>query len=296
MTSRRTDQSKQDGASSNGDGKVQRKEHIELTRDQTREPGATILASIQSIKQLSPTIKGFTLRASPLSGHLSFKAGQWVDFFIPGMDKIGGFSMCSDPEKLKEKNILELAIKFSTWPPAFWLHTKAEIGSQVTMRVGGDYHYPNAVTNAVKEQHNLLLIAGGVGINPLASILLHVCGGGGGGGGETAAADKVRLLYSASARNELIFRQDFDRISREKETNQFQARYFVTRENLGQSSKDNVIEGRLDSTHLKEALIELSDKPTFCYICGPTPMIQSLEAQLTSLGMNKEHIFYELWW
>ena len=31
----------------------------------------------------------------------SFLAGQWVDFFIPGVEQVGGYSMCSAPSDLE---------------------------------------------------------------------------------------------------------------------------------------------------------------------------------------------------
>jgi len=276
------------GQDSKGFSDDVRKEHVDLTANQTRDVN-TITASIQDIQQLSPTIKGFTFKKSPGSGHPTFKAGQWVDFFIPGVDKVGGFSMSSAPDKLVNENSLDLAIKFSTWPPAFWLHTKAEIGSQVMMRIGGDYHYPNVVTEKANCDHNLLMIAGGVGINPLASILRHVVSQ---DKDLKNRAAKVRMLYSASSESELIFQDDFDRISRET-ANNVNVQYFVTK---NPRVSDDVIEGRLTTSHLKQAIEELADRPTFCYICGPTPMIQSLVAQLILLGVKKSHIFYELWW
>ena len=47
-----------------------------------------------------------------------------VDFFIPGLSTVGGFSICSSPKKLKEKSIIELAVKYSEHPPAFWIHNE----------------------------------------------------------------------------------------------------------------------------------------------------------------------------
>ena len=50
----------------------------------------------------------------------------------------------------------------------------------VKVRFGGDFHYPNAETESAaalagssEEGHNLLLVAGGVGANPIASVLKH---------------------------------------------------------------------------------------------------------------------------
>lgn len=46
-----------------------------------------------------------------------------VDFFIPGVEKVGGFSMCSSPGLLQREGIVELAVKYTKHPPAHWVHT-----------------------------------------------------------------------------------------------------------------------------------------------------------------------------
>lgn len=47
-----------------------------------------------------------------------------MDFFIPGLSTVGGFSICSSPKQLKEESTIELAVKHSEHPPALWVHTK----------------------------------------------------------------------------------------------------------------------------------------------------------------------------
>lgn len=47
-----------------------------------------------------------------------------VDFFIPGLSTVGGYSICSTPKELKERNTVELAVKESEHLPALWVHTK----------------------------------------------------------------------------------------------------------------------------------------------------------------------------
>lgn len=49
--------------------------------------------------------------------------GFRVDFFIPGVDKVGGFSMCSSPGLLQQEGVIELAVKYAKHPPAHWIHT-----------------------------------------------------------------------------------------------------------------------------------------------------------------------------
>lgn len=47
-----------------------------------------------------------------------------VDFFIPGVPKVGGFSICSSPGLLEKEGVLELAVKYNLHPPAHWIHTQ----------------------------------------------------------------------------------------------------------------------------------------------------------------------------
>merc|ERR1719319_1720818 len=153
----------------------ERVDHLDLTKLHFRDPLITE-AEVVSIKQLSPDIKGLTLKVE--KNESGFKAGQWMDFFMPGVDTVGGFSMCSAPELLTRCNFVDLAVKFSTWPPANWVNTKCKVGDKVSFRFGGDFFYP---PEKLLGDHSVLLLAGGVGINPLYSIWL-----------QTSAATKVR--------------------------------------------------------------------------------------------------------
>lgn len=70
------------------------------------------------------------------------------------------------------------------------------------VRVGGDFGY------SPPSPRNLLLVAGGLGINPLLSILLHHSWlvGRRGQEEEEEEAKRVKLLYSAKTVKELIFK------------------------------------------------------------------------------------------
>ena len=78
---------------------------------------------------------------------------------------------------------------------------QCSVGDQLQIRVGGDFFYAPLTPD---ETTNLLLIAGGVGINPLISMLRHhvwllskaTC----------TCTHAARLLYSAKNENELIFK------------------------------------------------------------------------------------------
>ena len=44
--------------------------------------------------------------------------------------------MWSSPSKLEEELKLDLAVKFSTWPPAQWVHSEAKVGSELAVKIG----------------------------------------------------------------------------------------------------------------------------------------------------------------
>ena len=103
-----------------------RLEHTVLTAMQSRDPDI-ISGKIEHIDDLSPTVKGFTLKLD--SKNKSFKAGQWVDFFYTSLDQVGGFSVCNATSKTTHSQLVDLAVKYSEWPPANWLHTQSKIGN-----------------------------------------------------------------------------------------------------------------------------------------------------------------------
>lgn len=126
-------------------------------------------ATVVDAVRLSPDVKGVRLQVNNDHTKKGFKAGQWIDLFIPGISTVGGFSICSSPADFARDGVIELAVKYSTHPPADWIHKKCSAGAEVKIRFGGDYFYDPPPG----DKENLLLIAGGVGINPVYSILRH---------------------------------------------------------------------------------------------------------------------------
>ena len=92
-----------------------------------------------------------------------------------------------------------LAIQYSDHPPTHWMHNNCNVGTELKVRVGGDFWYdppPPLISD-------LLLVAGGIGINPIYSILRHQA--------SLVEATSPRnphsiLLYTACNSQELIFK------------------------------------------------------------------------------------------
>lgn len=128
-----------------------------------------------------------------------------MDVHIPSNEDkevVGGYSLTCHPND--HHTNLTLAIQYSTHPPTHWMHQHCHIGSQLKIRVGGDFYYDPVPFNPL----NLLLLAGGIGINPIYSILGHQCNiltdlleeN------KKVAFPHTHLLYSARNRQELIFK------------------------------------------------------------------------------------------
>ncbi|XP_072029812.1 oxidoreductase NAD-binding domain-containing protein 1-like isoform X2 [Amphiura filiformis] len=264
-------------------------EHLERTAHNFRQPGVSE-AVVTSIQDVSPSVKQLTLQVN--NPHFSFKAGQWVDFFIPGIEVFTGFSMCSAPHKLKQHGILELAVQVTDYPPTLWVHEKCKVGDKVGIRVGGDQIIYDPQPGDPKT--DILLLAGGIGINPLVSIIQHVAHL---HDNKVCDTGKVQMLYSASSIKELIFKQTIaDICQRIPDVN---CQFFVTKENIDeqdQSTSNSIISHRIDGSTLEGALKNLDITSVRCYICGPPPMIASMETYLQELGVKKEQFHCEKWW
>lgn len=292
-----------------------RPDHMDLTSEQERS--STLAgATIRKLNQLSPTVLGLELlvdEPDPLNESLPFRfaAGQWVDFHIPDIDTIGGYSITSLPEDLP---VLELAVKASDHPPASWVTRQAKVGDRVQVRVGGDFVYGGPTGAHDDEVHRLLFIAGGVGINPLYAMIrqLHR-------GIDPSTPTKIVLLYSAGAVEELVFRSELDMmalpareegscangISKSENEGRLAMRvvYTTTQDCQQQHSdaKSGLRTGRIDCDMIGEAIAWLgtgsrSVCPTSVYVCGPPGMAEEMVDLCAQHAVPRESVRFESWW
>ncbi|KAJ7386687.1 Oxidoreductase NAD-binding domain-containing protein 1 [Desmophyllum pertusum] len=285
LYSHRSMSAKSNGAASNST-------HLERTDNSSRQESVTS-ATVTEISQLSETVKKLHLKVE--DNRFIFKPGQWVDFFIPGVHTVGGFSICSSPRELKEKSTIELAVKHSDHRPALWVHTKCIVGSKVHLRVGGDFYFDPSPGDCSPD---LLLVAGGVGINPLYSIVRHVADIS--TDSQHQYTGKTMLLFSAKNQDELLYKDSLMEIS--KTCPSIRCKFFVTKpENgnckTGADEIQNTYEhGRISESRLQEVVSSLDRSQLICYICGPPPMIQRMSDILYKLNIAKDRIHFERWW
>ena len=230
-------------------------------------------ARIVAIRQETPTIRSFRL---DLGGHkIGFMAGQWVDFFVTleGAEAVGGYSITSSPA---EQTAISLAVKRdgSDHPVTNWLHEEAQVGDEVEIALGGDFYYEP------DEADSVVLIAGGIGLTPLMSIVRSAH--------ELATRTRLTLVYSVSTPDELLFRQELDSIAAVNP--RIRCVFTIT-----QTAPDTWAghKGRIDADLLRAESIDLD---ALFFVCGPPPMIRAMVAMLRELGVPRPWIRYEQWW
>ncbi|XP_037984484.1 oxidoreductase NAD-binding domain-containing protein 1 isoform X2 [Motacilla alba alba] len=239
----------------NGTIKSKRKmDHLERTANNFRQEVIT-QAKVCGITNESETVK--RLRLAIANKDFTFKAGQWVDFFIPGVSVVGGFSICSSPSLLEREGILELAVKHTVHPPAHWIHTECTLDSEVALRVGADLHgYQEGKGN----RHKL---------------------------------GTAKLYYSAKNTSEFLFKKNILGLMKAF-PGKITCCFHVTqqRSQISKELQPHITEGRISEKDLEKHV----SNDTSWYICGPPPMIESISKLLTNIGVPRNRVFFEKWW
>ena len=122
----------------------------------------------------------------------------------------------------------------------------------------------------------LLLVAGGSGVVPLATMLRHRV--------EVGDDTPVRLLYSSRTLEDVIYREELDRLAAEHEG--VDVVYTLTRT---QPPGWNGYTRRIDGELLGEVSWPASERP-HVFVCGPTRLVESVAEALVGLGHDSLRI------
>lgn len=225
---------------------------------------------VKKISTLSGTIKELVLIVDE---KLSFLPGQWVDFFIPKRDMLAGYSINSSTTSLRNTGTLRLAVKYSSYAPTDWVHNECKVGDVIKIKVGGDIYLP---IPSPKDTGSVLLVAGGIGINPMLSMLAEAA--------EHRTPRNYHLVYSAASLSELVYKSEIDDMVQCNDN--ISVTYHVTKEIC---SEAGIFNRRMSAGSIN-ALISTFPGPVKCFMCGPPPMIDDLAPQINA------EVIYEKWW
>lgn len=224
-------------------------------------------APVLAVIDETPTIK--TIRLARPEG-FAFEPGQFltVRVRIDGQECARCYSLSSSPEasgyleiSVRKQGLVSSALH-STMRPGVTLAIKGPLGG---------FKYP------ADDDRPLVLLAGGIGITPLASMLRH-----------GVAADPGRpitLIYAARSEDDFAFRDELDCLHRRHP----QVRVYLALSNG--TGGPHVYPGHIDESLLRAAVPALTD--SVCFICGPGPMIEGMRHLLASMGVPPAQIRHE---
>ncbi|PHH79751.1 hypothetical protein CDD80_3871 [Ophiocordyceps camponoti-rufipedis] len=294
--------------------------HIERTADEPRhsELHEGVIVSILDVNDRIRLFR-FELQSGPVKVHdfaittpSHFSPGQWLDTYVPSVSKPGGFTITSAPSAAASESrpYVELAVArapenaVAAW---LWRPTDRVLGSAVRLRIGGSFVFP-PLDSRLGNVGGLVFVAGGVGINPLVSMLRFVAEM------ESALDIDVRVLYAsklpASGRlQDILFLSEIAALFGQRKLRGWLRLYATGAGNglvvdegsshVGGAPVD-VGSGRLTSDEARRVVRELDPAKTLVYICGPPLMTDELFAALTESGqegsLKPDRVLTEKWW
>jgi ferredoxin-NADP reductase len=214
----------------------------------------------------TPDIRTFRL-ARPQG--FDFAAGQFlaVRLRTEGREHVRCYSISSPPEA---SGYLEISVKRQGLVSGA-LHATVRPGSLLTVRPpAGAFRYPD------DDDRPLLLVAGGVGITPLLSMLRHAA--------YTEPSRPATLLYSVRHECDLAFRDELQLLARRS------PRIRVICAVSRGSDAPDLYPGRIDESLLR-TVPDLEQ--SVALICGPEGLIDAVCERLAVIGVPPAQIRFE---
>jgi ferredoxin-NADP reductase len=219
------------------------------------------------IRDETPTIRTFRMVRPPT---FLFDAGQFLTIRVQigGRPHVRCYSISSAPEAA---DYIEISVKrLGLVSSALFLTVEA--GSTLMVKPpNGTFVYP------ASDNRPIVLLAGGVGITPLMSMLRH--------GVATDPSRRVTLLYSVKTEAEIAFKDELDALVAQYP----HVRLAVTLTGV-EPSRWRV--GRIDSTMIRQEV----GRPTEAVyvLCGPLEMIREGRKGLEGAGVPPSQIHAEV--
>ncbi len=230
------------------------------------------VATVTSVRDETPHARTIVLDVPEWRGH---RAGQHVDVRLvaeDGYEAQRSYSIASPPESMSVELTVE-RIENAEVSPYLCDVLRAGDGLEIRGPIGGYF-----VWSAMQEGP-LLLVAGGSGIVPLISMLRHRSHASPDARSRTA----VRLLYSARSLDDVIYRQELDTVASTANT---RVAFTLTRTAPTEWSG---YRRRIDRAMLDEIAWPGADGAR-AFVCGPTPLVESVASLLVDMGYDPEHV------
>lgn len=231
-------------------------------------PQGFVRAPVLALFDETPLVK--TIRIARPDG-FDYIAGQFITVRvrIEGKEFARCYSISSAPDVA---GYLEISVK-RQGAVSNALHATLRPGAMLSVRKpAGAFRYPS------EDDRPILLLAAGIGITPLMSMLRHAVA--------REPTRPVKLLYGAHTEADFAFRDELALLA---------GRHPQIRVILAASDareRTDIYPGRLDERLLQAAVPDLAH--SIAFICGPKAMIDDMRGLLSRLGVPAPQIRHEV--
>jgi ferredoxin-NADP reductase len=231
------------------------------------------LGTVVEIRQETTKAKSLILDLPDWTTHL---AGQHVDVRLTAEDGYQAqrsYSIASPPG---DKHLMLTVDRIEGGEVSPYLTDGLRVGDRIELRgpIGGYFVWD--ARDGGTDCPPLFLAAGGSGIAPLMAMIRH----------RVSTGNKVptRLLYSSRSYEEVIYREELDRLSAHDPT--LRVIHTLTRR---QPPNWMGYGRRIDRTMLADTAWPPAEKP-LAFTCGPTAFVETAATYLGELGYKAERI------
>ncbi|PIN79710.1 hypothetical protein COV16_02795 [Candidatus Woesearchaeota archaeon CG10_big_fil_rev_8_21_14_0_10_34_8] len=229
-------------------------------------------ATVRGVTPLNDQVKLFRLE---FEKPFEFQAGQFVILNITDADgnpQRRSYSIASSP---KNKDYIELCIKIVSNGRVSSIMGQLQEGANIEL--DGPY---GKFTVDKEQKKELLLIAAGVGIAPIRSLVLDLC--------ETGYSQAVSLFFGFRYMNDCLFKDECLKLKQEFPNFNF---YPI----ISRPEEDS--ENWMDVGHVNAVLPKYVNNAEGkeVYICGSLPMVKDVVSALEEIGFNREQIRTDAW-
>src|SRR6516164_2416962 len=227
-------------------------------------------AKVVGLHDETPTARTLALAVRDWPGHV---AGQHVDVRLTAPDGYSAVRSYSIASASSSEHRVELSVeRLPDGEVSPYLTQELAVGDQLELRgpIGGWFVW------RTQQSEHVQLIAGGSGIVPLMAMIRSRASA-----GSTAP---FRLLYSVREPGAVLYRDELQAVSdRDHSVN---LTYAYTRATPNCWPRPP---GRIDTALIENETWPSNLGPT-CYVCGPTPFVETAASLLSASGHASERI------
>jgi ferredoxin-NADP reductase len=231
-------------------------------------PIAWQLGEVAELVDETARVETLVLEVPHWAGH---RAGQHVDVRLTAEDGYQAqrsYSIASAPEDERLAITVERLDDGEVSP---YLAEELVVGDKLELRgpIGGYFVWEAA------QGGPLLLVGGGSGVVPLVAMLRHRAASG--------ASVPTRLLYSARSLEDVIYREELDRLATSDD--ELEVAYALTRE---QPAGWTGYARRVDEEMLRD--VAYASGEGIAFVCGPTRFVETVADGLLAIGYAPEQV------